>query len=573
MKASTLSVLVLALAMGCAGSSPKGDQGIGDQSAGNGGLNGPGNGNGGTGSDTSSGNGSAAGSGGNDAAANGGNGGGSNGGAGGSSSGGSNGGAGGSSGGGNGGAGGSNGGGGSAGHSGSGGGSAGHGGSGGGSNGGAGTGGSGGSSGGAGSGGTGGSGGPLTRAEFCMGKGPVVTVPGFNGGQPLCTGTIASQLFTSAVCTCEDTNFAGYLLTRSFSGNAGSQPVAQGAPVGVNGDLLSGSYVDAGGSLRVQGGTAFAGYLNVGGDLMLEQDVTLLGDLTVTRDAWFQNDANITAGGIGRDLHTQAGNVEPPFWFSVGGTRTQSTFDLDTPCLCDAPHLLDIDAIVDDGQAHNDNADPSVQLDPASLTNLIGYNHVDLPCGRFYVDEISGAGELDLHVTGRTALFVGGDVAVTGYLNVTVDPNAELDLFVRGNMLQIGYGKFGNQAHPASVRVYVGGDADILYLGYQPFAGNLYAPKARLWSAGYIDVAGSLFAREIDAGDFLHVQYDTDILTQPDECEPPPDEPPMCKETCQTGCGTSQACVDGTCGKCTKDSDCCAPLICYADGTCGELQY
>jgi hypothetical protein len=38
--------------------------------------------------------------------------------------------------------------------------------------------------------------------------------------------------------------------------------------------------------------------------------------------------------------------------------------------------------------------------------------------------------------------------------------------------------------------------------------------------------------------------------------------------TCKD-CG-NQACVNGTCGSCTTNADCCAPLICQG-GTCVPL--
>jgi hypothetical protein len=436
------------------------------------------------------------------------------------------------------------------------------------------------------SGGTAGtSGGTPTRQEFCSGAGPVVKVPTASGPVGVCTGTIARELFTNAICTCEDTSFAGYLVTRSFSGAQASTPVAQGAPVGVNGQLLAGSYVNAGGTTRVQGTTSFGGYLQVAGDLELKQDVTLLGLLTVGRDAWFENNAVVTAAEVGRNVYTQTGKIAP---LLLSGTlMPPSTFDLKPPCPCEPEQILDIDAIVDDGQLHNDNADPSVNLDPASLTDIIGYKEVTLPCGRFYVEEITGIGDLKLKVDGRTALYVGGDVGVTGFLDVELGPNGQLDLFVRGNMVQIGYGKFGDQNRPSNVRVYVGGEDDILYVGYQPFGGNLYAPRAKLYSAGYIDVRGSVFTRELVSGAYINVDYDRDILELggEDECQPPPPPPPdnedpdagtpppECTDVCMSGCGSGSTCVAGMCTTCTSDADCCSPLVCNEDGTCGPLLY
>jgi hypothetical protein len=110
------------------------------------------------------------------------------------------------------------------------------------------------------------------------------------------------------------------------------------------------------------------------------------------------------------------------------------------------------------------------------------------------------------------------------------------------------------------VRVYVGGNADIVYLGYEPFGGNLYAPKARLWSDGFIDIRGSVFVRELDAGSYIKIDYDRDVLDLGSEC--PPVEPPDCTDVCLPGCGSGRSC--------SVDADCCAPLVCD-DALCRPL--
>jgi hypothetical protein len=36
-------------------------------------------------------------------------------------------------------------------------------------------------------------------------------------------------------------------------------------------------------------------------------------------------------------------------------------------------------------------------------------------------------------------------------------------------------------------------------------------------------------------------------------------------------CPDRRACIGGECASCTSDTDCCPPLVCYPDGTCGSL--
>jgi hypothetical protein len=421
---------------------------------------------------------------------------------------------------------------------------------------------------------------PPTHEEFCEGGGPVIVVPDpTTPGSGGCTPSIARRLFSHALCTCDDTTFAGYLKTRSFSASTDGNHISRGAPVGVNDRLLSGSYVDVGGTLTVTGTTSFAGYLKVGGDLELKESLNVAGYLEVYRDAWLESDALVLGyADIDRDLMTQPSVPFVSTFTTVGGDWTEGAFGIDEPCACEPEELLDIDAIIADGQADNHNA--VIGLDPGAFSDVIGVTRWELPCGRFYVDEITGIGDLHLEINGRTALYVGDDVGITGHFDVEIGPEGSLDLFIKDNLVQIGYGQFGEPNQPSKMRVYVGGEGDILFLGYQPVGANIYAPRSRLISAGYVDINGSLFLKDLDAGAYIDIAYDRDIIIPgescppPDDEEPPPDDeepPPECFQACNETCG-DRGCVDGHCAPCTQDSDCCSPLVCYvATGSCTQL--
>jgi hypothetical protein len=421
---------------------------------------------------------------------------------------------------------------------------------------------------------------PPTHEEFCEGGGPAIAVPdALDPDGDSCTPDIGRRLFSHALCTCDDTVFAGYLRTRSFSSSYGDDPIAAGAPVGVNDQLLSGSFVDVGGTLQVTGTTSFAGYLKVGGDLELRESLNVAGYLQVARDAWIESDALVLGyADIERDLMTQPRLPFVSTFTTVGGDWTEGAFGIDEPCACDPQQLLNIDAIVADGRAHNDNA--VIGLDVGAFSDVIGVTRWELPCGRFYVDEITGIGDLHLTITGRTALYVGDDVGITGHFDVELGPDGHLDLFIKDDLVQIGYGDFGDRERPAHMRVYVGGEGDILFLGYQPVGANIYAPRSRMVSAGYVDIEGSLFLKDLDAGAYVDITYDRDVIIPGDECEPPPEEPPTeeppieeppteCMHTCNESCG-DLACIGGTCGACETDADCCSPLIC-GGGICTHL--
>ncbi len=447
--------------------------------------------------------------------------------------------------------------------------------------------------------------GAVTWEEFCEGGGPPVKVVDTRPTTPgdMCTGTIARRLFDHSLCTCEEVSFAGYLKTQSFDSSLGPAVVKAGAPVGVNDALVTGSYIDVGGSFTVKGDLVFAGPLDAGGDIKLGKAVTILGVINARRDLWLGQPSIITAGSVGRDLYTQTGDGGP-LTVAVGGSRVQTAIDIPPPCECEPDELLDIDSIVDDGKLNNDNNHPDVMLDPAALNNLGFATVLDLPCGRFFLESIGGVGAVTINVTGRTALFIEGDVSTVGAFQVNfVGPDAELDIFIKGDLNQIGYGSFGNADRPADLRVYVGGSGDILYLGYQPFAGNLYAPKARLASDGYLPVNGSVFVRDIMVGGYIDITYDRHVLDVGDdeECYETPEDPPPPPEDagvdagidagadagsdaaeppeepdcypCDGTCPTNLTCIEGYCAPCQTDLDCCEPLVCYEDGRCGALLF
>jgi hypothetical protein len=411
----------------------------------------------------------------------------------------------------------------------------------------------------------------LTREEFCMGRGPAVIVGDATMMTETCAGSIASRVFDHAICSCDDTNVVGYLRTASFdSGVPGTSEDGFGAPVGVNADYLTGGYADIGGTMVVAGtsGVSFVGYLRVGGDAFFADDVSAIGRIDVARDLWIRGNLPLTVGlYVTRDLHQPAGRTLSPI-NDIGGSRYTGTFTVPPPCRCGASDIVDIASIVATASRVNDNA--SVGLVANELDPVIGLGReITLPCGRFYLTGISGLGDITLRVEGRTALFVQGDVNALGAFDIDLGPDGELDLFIAGNLLSIGAGSYGDRARPARTRIYVGGTGDVTLVGAAGFVGNVYAPRARITAPGATTVYGSLFGQRIDMPGYLDVRYDRAILDVDVDC-PPPTE---CEPCGGTGCTDDRACVGGMCVGCGSDADCCAPLVCYGDGTCGPLLF
>jgi hypothetical protein len=92
-------------------------------------------------------------------------------------------------------------------------------------------------------------------------------------------------------------------------------------------------------------------------------------------------------------------------------------------------------------------------------------------------------------------------------------------------------------------------------------AGEFYAAYGEFHSHSSPVMFGAIFAGyfQEDASTTLH--YDRAAVGAAAICPPPPGGCSTCRD-----CG-NQACVGGTCGPCTSDSQCCAPLVCQG-GMC-----
>jgi hypothetical protein len=79
-------------------------------------------------------------------------------------------------------------------------------------------------------------------------------------------------------------------------------------------------------------------------------------------------------------------------------------------------------------------------------------------------------------------------------------------------------------------------------------------------------VNGSIVADQTNLNG-VDIHYDRSVLRAYEECEgPPPTECSTCGD-----CAASAACIDGLCGVCRDDGDCCAPLVCVPEIGCTSL--
>lgn len=360
---------------------------------------------------------------------------------------------------------------------------------------------------------------PSTGANGLIGFVPEGEVP----LAETCASRVARETFTSALCSCEDTRVAGYLKTRSFRAGAATEPDELGGSVSVNRDYVTAGYADVGGSFTVAGerDVVFAGYLKSGQDLRFNPAFDVAGLVSVERDAHLASVVRALGRvDIGRDLYMPEGaGFRGIALVDVGGEQHTEAVDVAPPCACGAGELIDVAALVAAAEADNDNA--SIGLESGELEAVIALGaELTLPSGRFFLRQIGEVGALTLHVTGKAALFVRGDVIATGAFRVELEPDAELDLFVGDNLVAAGAARFGDPARPSATRVYVGGSGDIAIAGASAFVGNLYAPTADVLVGGLGRVTGSLFGKNIIAAGMLEVGYDRAIQEGGESCPP-----------------------------------------------------
>jgi hypothetical protein len=414
----------------------------------------------------------------------------------------------------------------------------------------------------------------------CAEGGPPVEI---GGGR--CAGAVAETSFRWAICSCGDLRMTTPLVTDGFdSTRGGYTPGGVGAGVGVNNVFSNTNTTDVGGALWV-GGTETWGISapqRVRQFLRLNASLLANNGLTVAEDAFVNGDARANVPvSVGGALRVPMGaTVEPMVTYR---RLLREPVAVTPPCDCAPSTFAPVAAWVTEARTRNDNA--RIGLDSEALVTPGTNRRLDLPCGRYFLSSIGSPGAVTIVAHGRTALFVGGDVSVTGPLTITLDGNAELDLVIGGALRATVPVTLGSPAYPALTRVYIASPDGFSSTGTTTLGGNLYLPGGRFETTTPLEVWGSVFAGSFRSTNTVTVHYDRGVLRAGETCRNPPPPPtapdagvpdagardaatdvprdagaPMC-----TSCRdcANQACVGGRCGACTGDSDCCAPLQCW----------
>lgn len=385
-------------------------------------------------------------------------------------------------------------------------------------------------------------------------------------GAPVCGSDLAQTTFRFGVCLCGDTSVSGTLNVSSLDGESA-------ASVGINGDYAHAGDAAIGGTLVVGGAMDGAGDTVVDHELRVGQAISHAGSVRVGTNASVGGDV-VVSGEIvvGQSLRVPA---DAELIGVEAGTVARGEVLVPAPCDCGetSETYVDVVGLVDGARALNDNA--AIDLDALFADATVGDLTLDVPAGRFFIEELTHAGNIHLHVTGAAALFIAGDVATSGDFTVSVDDGATFDLFVAGDVAAAGTLAFGEVGVPTNVRVYIDGEGGLALAGEQIVGGALYVPRGAVSFAGGLAVAGAVVAKELAFSGEAQVGFDAGLLLGGEGDCVPPEGVEVVEEVNDDGalvCATpsdcgNQACIDGACGACRTSDDCPSPLAC-GDGTC-----
>lgn len=416
--------------------------------------------------------------------------------------------------------------------------------------------------------------------DKCTGGGPQIDIQPDGSDRKRCLGNVAKTVFQWGICSCEDLIVDDALRSDAYDSTLGRyRPGGLGGNVGTNTKIDAGSDVGIRGALWASGdgGATFDDGADVHQQLHVGGTADF-GSLSDVRKAGFVEDDVVADDGV--QFH-QSLNVNRQSSVGDGvtyGTLNRTNVNVPTACeRCGPSERIPVGDIVSaHSEGNNDNG--LIGLDPDALASQGGDTLLELPCGEYYLSEITVDDKITIVADGRTALYIDGDVDVGSDLTIKATPNGELDVFIAGNLYLDDEAHIGDPAYPAATRFYVGGTGGMDVGSDTRFGAFAYAVPGGIVADDKLTVFGAVYTQLVDAGGDTVVHYDRAILDagesckQPDPVDPDPEGDAGMDATTDDGGQMDAGDSDDTCrdsgDSCVDDADCCAPLVCGVDGTC-----
>jgi cytoskeletal protein CcmA (bactofilin family) len=302
---------------------------------------------------------------------------------------------------------------------------------------------------------------------------------------------LALAALAHAICTCDSITSSDTLTTDA------AQSALRG-DVGVNGQMSVEAASTIGGGLTVAGGSGLhIGddiELTVAGDLQVEGPLEgTLASARVAQDARVGGRIDLSALFVTGTLTQPAGAERRITGTAEFGDEVSQDVVVTPPCDCGQAALFDPSAFV---SAH-----------AAMAMSFVDAGTTAGRCAAYALAD-GEADAIDIALHESAAVFVPGDLHVTGDLHIDAEAGAVVDLFVAGDVRIDGRVRIGSGDGQGPVRIYVGGAGTVQISGGGALHGVLYAPKAELVLAAPLEVHGALFMRRIAAAAALDVHHD-----------------------------------------------------------------
>ena len=449
--------------------------------------------------------------------------------------------------------------------------------------------------------------------EMCEDGGPPIFFGEEAGEEDLCAGDVASTTFRWGLCSCESVIFQHDAYIDGFDSSVGPYvPGGYGGGVGANESIYSDNRLEMTGTIWSAGTDPLGMFQEswVGDRLYTGGDLEAQRELIVERHGYVLGDVDGDPLEFGGTLHLSPDSDYDPDRVSYDSVE-RDEFDIGAACTeCEPEDRIDIASIVEArGGNNNDNDVIGLDEDLLNPSELGGETRIDLPCGNYYLSGIDVDHRLTIVAHGNTALYIDGDVHFDHRTIITPTADAELDVFVAGDVTFGARVQLGSPNYPALMRVYVGGDGGLTTDHRFELAGFLYSVPGGADFGHRLEVFGGLYTQDYDTEHRTAIHFDRRILTVGDQCpdddpdDPPdetddvgvpddadadiPDDPPDDDDPCRTqgnscedsgDCCTPLECTDGTCQlegdcvgafeSCEEQAECCFGLTCTEEGQC-----
>jgi hypothetical protein len=358
--------------------------------------------------------------------------------------------------------------------------------------------------------------GDATSRLTCASLGTPIRFPTASGST--CTSVLAARGHRFALCSCGalDLPSNAPIYTDSFDSSVGGVAAGGSAAIGVGDALTAAASIRSGGALYVSSFIASAARIETAASLRVGAGIAL-GDATghVAGDAYV-NGAISGALLVDGVVHQpQGARMDSPL-ISETAIRREPV-SVPPPCDCSSA-FVDLPAAVTAAVAHNDNAIAGLSVD--ELGALGAPTTVNATCGTFVVSSINAPRSLVFAVHSRVLLAVTGDVIVRGGLVVVLDPDAELDLLIGGQLVATGGNPLGS-ASPARFRIWIAGSGPVVLNDAPTVGAIISAPNATVTATSGLQLSGALLAHSLTLGDQLKLHFDEAVASSGAPCGEP----------------------------------------------------